>query len=114
MLSPCSHFDVTVSNAEIEKSSKGNIPKNTSRSTSWALRVFTQWIEQRNKRMEITYPLICWRRHMTLALYVSVCSALLAKQGELTGRITLLKLSIKYSVAYFAIQEKAKLIQLAF
>ena len=57
VLSPSSRFNITVSDSEIEKSSKGYIPKNTSRSTSWAVRVFTQWIEQRNKHMEITYPL---------------------------------------------------------
>ena len=33
-LSPSSRFNITVSDAEIEKSSKGYIPKNTSRSTS--------------------------------------------------------------------------------
>ena len=56
VLSPSSRFNITVSNAEIEKSSKGYIPKNTSRSTSWAVHVFTQWMEQRNKCMEFTYP----------------------------------------------------------
>ena len=57
VLSPSSRFNTTVSDAEIDKSSKGYIPKNTSRSTSWAVRVFTQWVEQRNKRMGSTYPL---------------------------------------------------------
>ena len=46
-----------MSNAEIEKSLKGCVPKNTSRSNSWAVRVFNQWIEQQNKRMDATYPL---------------------------------------------------------
>ena len=57
VLSPSSRFNTTVSDAEVEKSSKGCVPKNTSRSTSWAVRVFNQWIEQRNKRMDATYPL---------------------------------------------------------
>ena len=51
---------------------------------------------------------------MAIALFVSVCSDSLAKQGGLTGQITRLKLSIKYSVAYFAIQERTNLILLTF
>ena len=56
VLSPSSRFNITLSDAEIEKSAKGYIPKNTSQSTSWAVRVFTQWVEQRNKRTGNTYP----------------------------------------------------------
>lgn len=32
------------------------IPKNTSRSTSWAVCVYKQWVEQCNKRMDVAYP----------------------------------------------------------
>lgn len=56
VLSPASRFTTTVSNEEVDKSSKGCIPKNTSRNTSWAVRVFNQWIEQRNKRSDVSYP----------------------------------------------------------
>ena len=55
---------------------------------------------------KLLIPLIYWRKHIAIALFVSVCSDLLAKQGGLTGQIICLKLSIKYSVAYFAIQER--------
>ena len=50
-LSPSSHFNTTVSNVEIQRLH----PKNTSCNTSWAVHIFTQWIEQRNKCTEITY-----------------------------------------------------------
>ena len=56
VLSPSSRFNTTVSNEEVNKSSKGCIPKNTSRSTSWTVRVYKQWIEQRNKRMDVAFP----------------------------------------------------------
>ena len=44
VLSPSSRFNTTVSNEEIDKSLKG---KSTSRSTSWAVCVYKQWVEQR-------------------------------------------------------------------
>ena len=56
VLSPTSRFNTTVTDAEVEKNSKGCIPDNTARSTAWAMRVFQQWIEQRNKRVKEQFP----------------------------------------------------------
>ena len=61
VLSPSGWFNNTMSDPAIEKSLKG----------LWAVRVFTQWVEQRNKRM---VSLICWRRCTTLVLFAGVCS----------------------------------------
>jgi len=49
-LQPCSCFNVTADEKQIEKSSKGSIPKNTNRSTSWALCTFQDWLIQRNRQ----------------------------------------------------------------
>ena len=57
VLSPSSRFNKTVSTEEIHKSSKGCIPQNTACATSWAVRVFKQWVEQHNKRMDISNPI---------------------------------------------------------
>ena len=43
-LSPTSQFNVTITEEDIDKSSKGCIPAGTVESTSWAVRTFQQWI----------------------------------------------------------------------
>ena len=58
--------------------------------------------------------LIWWRRYMIQVLYQSTCSDLWVKWEEPIGLITHLKLSIKCSMAYFAIQESISLIQSTF
>ena len=56
-LSPTSRFNVTVTEEEIDKSSKGCIPVGTARSTDWAVRTFQQWLKQRNERIpQEVYP----------------------------------------------------------
>ena len=55
-LSPSSRFNNTVTEEEVTKFSRGVIPKNTAKNTSWAVRVFNEWIQQRNKRTEVKYP----------------------------------------------------------
>ena len=56
VLSPSTRFNCIVTDEEATKFSKGVVPKNTSKSTSWAVRVFNEWIEQRNKRAQNQYP----------------------------------------------------------
>ena len=46
----------TVSTEEITNSSKGFVPKNTSKSTGLAYCVFQQWIQQHNTRLVEKYP----------------------------------------------------------
>ena len=56
-LSPTSRFNVTVTEKDINKPSKGCIPAGTAKSTSWAIRTFQQWIKQRNERLpQELYP----------------------------------------------------------
>ena len=52
------HFNTTASAQEIEQSSKGCIPANTSSSTAWAVHVFQVWLEQRNSHANVdeVYP----------------------------------------------------------
>ena len=52
------HFNTTVSAQEIEQSSKGCIPANTSSSTAWAVHVFQAWLQQRNSCADVdeVYP----------------------------------------------------------
>ena len=83
LLSGSDRFNTTLSAEEIEKSSKGVVPPNTASSTNWAVRVFLEWVKQRNRRGGelLTY----WISH-TLAMYcVSACSDLFLKLGEKTG-----------------------------
>ena len=47
---------MTVTDCDIEKSSKGCIPTNTAHSTGWALQTFQQWVTLRNKRSKDGYP----------------------------------------------------------
>ena len=56
VLSLSKRFNVTLTESEVIKSSKGVIPANTARSTSWAMRVFHEWVTQRNKRTKEKYP----------------------------------------------------------
>lgn len=42
-------FAVPTSVADLEKKSEGVIPKNTQKNDQWALKVFTEWIEERNQ-----------------------------------------------------------------
>ena len=51
-LSPTSRFNVTVTEEDIDKSSKGCIPAGTAKSTSWAVCTFQHWIKQRNERLQ--------------------------------------------------------------
>ena len=56
-LSPTSRFNVTVTEENTDKSSKGCIPGGTARSTNWAVHTFQQWIKQRNERLpQEVYP----------------------------------------------------------
>ena len=55
-LSPSSRFNETVTEDMIEQSSKGIIPKGTAKATSWAIRTFSDWITQRNKRNSEVFP----------------------------------------------------------
>ena len=56
VLSPSSRFNETVTEDIIEQSSKGIIPKSTAKATSWAVRTFSDWITQRNKRNSEVFP----------------------------------------------------------
>jgi len=56
-LSGSDRFNTTISAQEIEKSSKGFIPANTSSSTNWDVRVFLEWLRQRNKHASEVYPI---------------------------------------------------------
>lgn len=56
VLSPSMRFNTTLTAQEIEKQSKGCVPKNTSKSTEWVYRTFQLWLEQRNKRSDEVYP----------------------------------------------------------
>jgi len=72
-LLPTDRFNTTVSEKEIALSSKGCIPANTSRSTQWALRVYYQWINQRNKWMNEQFPLDLFEKPYTAR---EICSCL--------------------------------------
>ena len=50
-------FNTTLSAEEIEKSSKGFVPPNTASSTNWAVRVFLEWVKQRNECGGEVYPI---------------------------------------------------------
>ena len=41
---------------EVDTFSMGCVPKNTARSTIWAVQVFKKWIEQQNKCCKEVYP----------------------------------------------------------
>lgn len=56
VLSPSSRFNTTVTEKQVNVLSKGCVPKNTARSTIWAVRVFKEWIDQRNKHSKELYP----------------------------------------------------------
>ena len=58
VLSPSSRFNTAVTEKEINTLSKGYVPKNTARSTVWAVRVFKEWLDQRNRRDKEVYPVI--------------------------------------------------------
>ena len=56
-VSPTRQFNVTVTEEDIDKSSKGCISAGTVKSTSWAVRTFQQWIKQRSERLlQEVYP----------------------------------------------------------
>ena len=56
VLSPSSRFNETVTEDMIERSFKGIISKGTAKATSWAVRTFSDWITQRNKRNSEVFP----------------------------------------------------------
>ena len=56
-LSGSDRFNTTLSAEEIEKSSKGVVPPNTASSTNWAVRVFLEWVKQRNRCGGEVYPI---------------------------------------------------------
>ena len=56
ILHPSSRFNVTITESEVKKSLKGCIPVNTAKCTSWAMRVFQDWVVQRNKRTAEIIP----------------------------------------------------------
>ena len=74
VLSPSSRFNTTVSNKGVSQSSKGFIPKNTSRSKSWAVRVYKQWVNSVTNTWMLHIQLISLQKAIPLRLFVSVCS----------------------------------------
>ena len=53
-LSPMTRFNTTVTEEEIEKSSKGCIPAITAKSTNWAVRTLISAVAKATKRTHIT------------------------------------------------------------
>lgn len=95
-LSPSTRFNVTVSDCDIEKLSKGCIPTNTTRSTGWALQMFQQWVTLRNKRSKDVYPSdFIWTSPTLQIDCVAACSILYQKLGEQMVRNIPLRLCIR-------------------
>ena len=85
VLSPSSRFNTTVSNEEVNKSSKGCIPKNTSCSTSWTVRVYKQWIEQRNKCMDVAFPTDLFEKNYDTEIICDCLQRFVSKARQAEG-----------------------------
>ena len=74
-LSPASQFNITVTEEDIEKLSKGCIPVGTASSTSWAVHTSQQWLKWRNECIpqEVFPADILEKRYATIMWFATLC-----------------------------------------
>ena len=78
------------SKQQIEESKKAAVPKNTGKSTAWALRLFESWSQQRNERCEEKVPegILLTEKMEDLCHWLCVCVSEVRKEdgAEYTPR----------------------------
>ena len=84
-LSPSSYFNETVTEDMIEQSSKGIISKGTAKATSWAIRIFSDWITQRNKHNSEVFPSDLFDKPYPIDTTISCLQRFVSKARRVDG-----------------------------